>query len=110
MTSDPPVAAQDGVGAQRDARLVVLESHNHTWMFDEVDHVFSQIDKDVPGSQTEWRPYDRLIVQPDSDAFLVVLDAEGSRVLRARRHVEPCSACEVTQEFSLDDLQAFTRP
>lgn len=79
-------------------------------MFDEGEREFCRIDRDAPGTTAEWRPYDRLIIQSDSDAFLVFLDAAGSRVLRARRHVAPCNECEITQEFSADELNSLSNP
>lgn len=78
-------------------------------MFDELDRVFARVTRGDDGP-LDWRPYDRLIIQPDSEAFLIFLDAAGSRLLRGRRHVEPCNQCEVTQEFSLEDLRALIHP
>ena len=80
-------------------------------MFDEVDHQFCRVprgrDEDAP---TVWRGYDRLIIQADSDAFLVFLDAAGTRVMRGRRHTAPCNECDVTQEFSIEALRSLTHP
>jgi len=95
----------------RTGRLLVLQSHNSIWMFDEVDHVYGRIRPGSPEeTPLEWRSYDRLIFEPDSDAFLVFLDAAGTRLLRGRRHVEQCDECELTQEFSVEELRALTRP
>ena len=80
-------------------------------MFDEVDHVYGRIRPGAPDeAPLEWRPYDRLIVEPDSDAILDFLDAAGTRLLRGRRHLEPCNECDVTQEFSVEALRTLTRP
>jgi hypothetical protein len=112
ITSDPFAAAPTvEYDAGRADRLRVLESHNSTWMFDEVDHEFCRVPRGSDeGAPTVWRRYDRLIIQPDSDAFLVFLDAAGSRLLRGRQHVAPCNECEVTQEFSIEELRSLTNP
>ena len=103
--------ATNSADAGRAERLLVLESHNSTWLFDEVDHLFARVRRGGSlESAMTWRSYDRLIIQADSEAFLVFLDHAGTRLLRARRHVVPCNACDVTQEFSLEELRALTNP
>jgi hypothetical protein len=94
-------------------RFLVVESCHSTWLFDEVDHRFSRVLK--AGSTesavvTDWRPYDRLVLAEDSDAFVVFLDATGTRLLRSTRHTTHCERCggEVTGEMSLEDLRRVT--
>jgi hypothetical protein len=81
-------------------------------MFDEVDHEFCRVARGSnEAAPMVWRQYDRLIIQPESDAFLVFLDAEGTRVMRGHRHTEPCHVCDLTtQEFSIGELRSLTHP
>jgi|GEM_PF-947033 hypothetical protein len=94
--------------------FVVLESCHSTWMFDPDNKRFCRVLKGSLGSSsvaTQWRPYDRLVLHPDSDAFVVFLDASGTRLLRSWRHTAHCDQCggEVTAELSLADLRRVTR-
>jgi hypothetical protein len=96
-------------------QLLVLESCHSTWLFDGANHRYRRISKGARLSQqvsTDWRAYDRLVLQDDSDAFIVFLDASGSRVLRSWRHGADCDRCggEVTAEMSLEDLHHLTVP
>jgi hypothetical protein len=95
-------------------RFVVLESCHSTWLFDTSDRRFCRVLKGPHiGSAvtTEWRPYDRLVLQDDSDAFVVFLDASGTRLLRSWRHTARCDQCggDVTAEMSLEDLRRVAR-
>jgi hypothetical protein len=92
----------------------VLQSCHSTWLFDTTDHRFCRV---LRGSQfasssvaTDWRSYDRLVLSPDSDAFVVFLDASGTKILRSWRHTAHCDQCggEVTAEMSLADLRRVT--
>ncbi len=94
--------------------FVVLESCHSTWMFDPDNKRFCRVLKGPLGSSsvaTEWRAYDRLVLHPESDAFVVFLDASGTRLLRSWRHTAHCDQCggEVTAELSLADLRRVTR-
>ena len=40
---------------------------------------------------TDWRSYDHIIVDDSTVAFLVFLDAAGTRILRSKRHDGRCS-------------------
>jgi hypothetical protein len=48
-----------------------------------------------------------LEIDPVSESFVVLLNPEGSRLLRSWRHVEHCSQCggDQTAELSLEDLR-----
>jgi hypothetical protein len=91
---------------------VVIESCNSTWLFDAERMRFRRILKGVDvgrhAAATEWRTYDRLDVDPYSESFVVVLNAEGSRLLRSWRHTDHCEQCggEATGELSLDEIRA----
>jgi hypothetical protein len=108
LTSEPSATSSTTLDAGRADRLRVIESRNSTWIFDEVALEFCRVMHGAPtDTPVAWRPYDRLIIQPESDAFLVFLDAAGSRVLRARRS-EASSDADVTQEFSIAELRKLT--
>ena len=94
--------------------LLVVESCHSTWLFDETDRRFCRIVKGVREGapvMTVWRPYDRLVLADDSDAFVVFLDRTGTRLLRSTRHTAHCERCggEVTSEMSLEDLRRLSK-
>ena len=90
----------------------VLESCNSTWLFDHERLRFRRVLKGFDVGRhptaTEWRPYARLEVDPRSESFVVVLNPEGTRLLRSWRHSDPCAQCgaRATTELSLDALRA----
>ncbi len=47
-----------------------------------------------------------------SESFVVLLNPEGTRLLRSWRHVEHCAQCggEATSELSINDLRAVALP
>jgi hypothetical protein len=57
---------------------------------------------------TRWRPYFRLDLKEDSEAFVVVLNPEGSRLIQSWRHTHECKQCGAyeTAELDLDDIAA----
>jgi hypothetical protein len=108
-----PTPAEILANPDRD-RFLVLESCHSTWLFDTVDRRFCRVLKSARQQSsvvTAWRPYDRLVLQDDSDAFVVFLDASGTRLLRSWRHTAHCDQCggEVTAEMSLEDLRRVAR-
>jgi hypothetical protein len=90
----------------------VIESCNSTWFFETDRMRFRRVLKGADiGSRpttTEWRPYFGLEVDPRSESFVVVLNAEGTRLLRSWRHTAECSECggRATAQLSLDDVRA----
>jgi hypothetical protein len=95
-------------------RFVVIESCHSTWLFDTADRRFCRVVRNrthPAGVPTDWRPYDRLVVEDHTDAFVVFLDATGTRLLRSWRHGADCRHCrgDVTAEMSLADLRRVTR-
>jgi hypothetical protein len=97
-----------------DAPLVVESCHS-TWLFDTERMRFRRIlkglDLDAQQASTAWRPYYGLEMDPLSESFVVMLNPEGSRLLRSWRHVEHCPQCggQTTAELSLDDLRLAAR-
>jgi len=91
---------------------MILESCNSTWLFDTEGKRFRRVLKGVDvghhATATAWRPYHRLEIDPGSEGFIVVLNAEGSRLLRSWRHTRDCAQCgeRVTAELSLDAVRA----
>ena len=57
---------------------------------------------------TAWRAYYGLEIDPISESFVVLLNPEGTRLLRSWRHVEQCPQCggNQTAELSLDELRS----
>ena len=89
----------------------VFESCNSTWVFDPEHMRFRRILKGVEVDHrsvvTEWRPYFGLDVAEDSEAFTVLLNSEGTRLIRSWRHTGDCAQCggQVTAELSLEDIR-----
>ena len=93
----------------------VLESCHSTWVFDTERMRFRRIlkglDLDSQQASTGWRPYFGLEIDPVSESFVVLLNPEGTRLLRSWRHVDRCSQCggEATGELSLAEVRTTTR-
>lgn len=91
---------------------IVLESCHSTWIFDTVRLRFRRIlkglDLDAAAASTAWRQYFGLELDPLSESFVVLLNPEGTRLLRSWRHVEHCPQCggEATVEMSIDELRS----
>jgi hypothetical protein len=107
-------APSPGVAAAGD--FLVLDSCHSTWLFDASAKRFRRIlkglDVDPALAATEWREYERLEFAEDSDAFVVVLNAAGTRRIRSWRHGDGCDQCEGerTTELSLEDIRRLARP
>lgn len=90
----------------------VFESCNSTWVFDHRRMRFRRILKGIEVDQravvTQWRPYFGLEVAHDSEAFTVLLNPEGTRLIRSWRHRGNCDQCggHVTAELSLEEIEA----
>jgi hypothetical protein len=92
--------------------MQVFESCHSTWVFD-VDRMrFRRILKGTEGGLrpvvTGWRPYFGLDLEPLGESFTVLLNPEGTRLLRSWRHTTDCTQCggHVTAVISLDALGA----
>ena len=70
---------------------MILESCHSTWLFDPARMRFRRIlkglDLDARNASTAWRPYFGLELDPISESFVVLLNPEGTRLLRSWRHV-----------------------
>ena len=101
----------------KDPRMepLVLESCHSTWLFDtdrmRFRRVLKGLDVDSHPASTGWRPYFGLDIDPVSESFVVLLNQEGTRLLRSWRHVEHCAQCggEATGELSLEELRSAAR-
>jgi hypothetical protein len=90
---------------------VTIDSCHSRWIFDTDRLRFRRVPKG-PGfelltAMTEWRPYPELLMDPDSESFVVVLNDAGTRMLRSWRHTEVvCPQCGArrTQELSIDAI------
>lgn len=89
----------------------VFESCNSTWVFDREHMRFRRILKGIEVDSrtvtTEWRRYFGLEVAEGSEAFTVLLNPEGTRLIRSWRHTGDCVQCggHVTAELSLQDIE-----
>ncbi len=90
---------------------LIFESCHSTWLFDTYNLRFRRTLKGVNIGEhpatTQWRPYYGITVDPLSEAFTVLLDPEGTRLLRSWRHTHACSQCggHSTAELSLDEMR-----
>jgi hypothetical protein len=92
-------------------RTTTLESCHSIWIFDEEQMRFRRILKGIAVDDqpvtTGWRPYRRLLQDEHSEAFTVVLNEEGSRMIRSWQHTGACSQCTAqhTSQVSLADVR-----
>ena len=91
---------------------MVLESCHSTWVFDTEHQRFHRVLKGSGTEQhpvtTEWRPYYGLEFKEDSEAFVVLLNAAGTRLIQSWRHTHDCLQCgsHVTGQMSVRDIDA----
>jgi hypothetical protein len=89
----------------------VIESCHSTWVVDLEHARFKRILKAADASTlatTAWRDCYGVEIDPNSESFVVMLNPEGTRLLRSWRHVEHCAQCggEATSELSINELRA----
>ncbi len=93
---------------------LVIESCHSTWIIDQENSRFRRILKGLQAStaqaSTSWRPCYGVEIDPESESFVVLLNPEGTRLLRSWRHVDHCTQCggEATSELTLDELRTAT--
>ena len=89
---------------------IIIESCHSTWIIDIDEHRFRRVMKGsaLQGTSTEWQPCFGVEIDPLSESFVVILNEDGTRLLRSWRHVERCAQCggEATSELSLHDLRS----
>jgi len=90
---------------------VTIDSCHSHWVFDEARHRYRRVPQGPHLStrlgQAAWQPYAELCLDPDSDSFVVVLNAAGTRMLRSWRHRQGrCAQCGAfqTEELSAEDV------
>ena len=90
---------------------ITVDSCHSRWVFDTGRLCFRRVPKgpglEVLMAMTQWRPYHELLIDPDSDSFVVVLNGAGTRMLRSWRHTEAvCPQCGTsrTEELALDTV------
>ncbi len=92
---------------------LIIESCHSSWVFEVERGRFSRILKEADvGShfvETPWRPYYGLELDDDSESFVVVLNPEGTRLLRSWRHTGECSQCggRATAELAVDEIKSL---
>jgi ligand-binding SRPBCC domain-containing protein len=96
-----------------DVGYTVFESCHSTWVFDTERRRFRRILKGLEVEHhpvgTQWRSYHHLDCTDDSEAFTVVLNAAGTRLIRSWRHTTDCTQCSghVTSQLSRDEIEAM---
>jgi hypothetical protein len=79
--------------AVSDPDVLRLESSNSIWLFEVERMRFRRVprgtDPSNPALANEWQPYFGLEVEPDTGAFTVALNEDGTRRLRAVRAETP---------------------
>lgn len=107
-----PLGSTEVPDAQK-GDVLVLDSCHSTWLFDveagRFRRILKGLDLDPALAATEWRPYEALELSDTSEAFVVVLNASGTRRIRSWRHVDGCEQCEGerTVELSVEDIRRF---
>ena len=99
MSADEPIRLDVS-----EPRVLRLESSNSIWLF-EVDRMrFRRVprgtDPNAPAPAAEWQPYFGLEVEPETGAFTVALNEDGTRRLRAVR-VDAPERDDRTREVTL---------
>jgi hypothetical protein len=91
---------------------LVIESCHSTWVIDLERSRYQRVLKgsaigDRPAA-TSWKPCFGLEIDPNSESFVVLLNPEGTRLLRSWRHVDHCAQCggEATSELTANELRA----
>lgn len=99
----------------RNVEQFELESCHSTWVFDPGHERFHRILKGGEADQrlvvTEWRPYYGLEFKEDSEAFVVLLNPSGTRLIQSWRHTHDCLQCgsHATRQISVDAIDALLR-
>ena len=104
MSVDEPRPQKVEADPASQPELLRLESANSIWLF-EVDRMrFRRVprgtDPNAPTLAAEWQPYFGLEVEPDTGAFTVALNEDGTRRLRAVR-VDTSELDDRTAELTL---------
>jgi hypothetical protein len=90
--------------------MVTLESCHSRWIFDVEHHRFRRVLRGPEFERrtvtTEWRPFHELHIDKDSESFVVLLNPEGTRMLRSWRHRDgDCPNCGTpTGEVAADQV------
>lgn len=102
------------VTAGAEPEAIVLDSCNSVWHFQPGRMRFRRALKGLGGPyvSTGWRPYFGLQIDGEDDGFVVLLNPQGTRLLRSWRHREGQDHCEWcaadrTQELSLDAIRSM---
>ena len=81
--------------------MITLDSCHSHWVFDPDRHRYRRVpqgpDLELRSAASEWRAFHELHVDEHSESFVVVLNAEGTRMLRSWRHGPgTCPSCGFT--------------
>src|SRR5688500_2972799 len=80
-----------------------LESCNSRWLFDPAHMRFRRAPlgprPDVPSLRGDWSGYSQLDVDASTGTFVVHLNPEGTNLLRAWAHSDPCPRCAAAEDI-----------
>jgi hypothetical protein len=108
--------SEDGVMAAIDTSEVagpsawILESCHSLWLFEPGRMRFRRLPRgvhlDTPAVDRDWTAYQRLDVDLATGMFVIALNPDGTQLLRAWVHDNPCRHCaDATAEFSVAALR-----
>jgi hypothetical protein len=92
------------------AKVRVLSSCHSLWLFDPARMRFRRLPRGahlgVPATDSDWTDYHSFELDLAAGMFVIGLNPEGTRLLRAWVHDEPCRHCgDATSEFSIAALR-----
>jgi hypothetical protein len=94
---------------------LVLESCHSSWVFDAERSRFRRILRGIGVEEhpvtTQWRTYYGLEFKEDSEAFTVLLNPAGTRLIQSWRHTHDCTQCgsHMTGQISVEKVAALLR-
>jgi len=90
-----------------------IDTTHSVWLFDPDRMRFRRAPKgtdlDAPSIERDWETYFGLEIDEESGAFTVLLNEDGTRLLRSWREVrpEPLAPSDATTELSVEVLRNY---
>jgi hypothetical protein len=82
----------------------MIDSCHNTWEFEPDTMRYRRHVKGAGRNAvvTDWTPYWGVLFEEDSDSFVVLLNEEGTRILRSYSHLADCTECASQHTEQLD--------
>lgn len=99
-----------GVRERRLGGYVVqeLESCHSLWLFDVEGRRYLRVPKgaslEISAVEKFWRPYRDVALRPNG-SFVITVTPDGSRMVRAWRHLDPCPLCAMEHTAEIPALE-----